>query len=49
MVSDKYSIEIFLFIVLELFIFESFHLETQRASIFISRVFIQLHSIYRNT
>lgn len=27
-VSDKYSMEIFLFIVLKLFIFESFHLET---------------------
>lgn len=47
-VSDKYSIEMFLFIVLKLFIFESFHLETLRASTFISLVFIQLHSIYRN-
>lgn len=48
MVSDKYSIEIFLFIVLKLFISESFHLETQKASTFIGLVFIQLHSIYRN-
>lgn len=48
-VSDKYSINIFLFIILKLFIFESFHLETWRASTFTSLVLMQLHSIYRNT